>query len=161
MLKGVRHQFVLLLALALPIAAQQPCQNLTKLTLPNVTITSATSVPAGSFNLPGGRGGATVTVPAFCRVAGVVKPEVNFEVWLPADWNKKFLAVGNGGLAGTIGYAAMVAPLARGYATASTDTGHTADNDGHWAQGHMERVIEMNDRGFTPELSVFASNPAD
>ena len=112
-----------------------------------LTITSATSVPAGAFNLPGGRGGASVTVPAFCRVAGVVKPEVNFEVWLPADWNRKFLMVGNGGLAGTISFSAMVAPLQRGYATASTDTGHAADNDGHWAQGHMERVIDFAHRG--------------
>lgn len=126
----------------MPLAAQQPCQGLTKLALPDVTITSATEVSAGPFSLPGGRGGAApVTVPDFCRVAGFVQPEIKFEVWLPANWNRKFLMVGNGGLAGSISYSAMVAPLTRGYATASTDTGHTADNDGHWIQGHMDRVI--------------------
>ncbi len=135
---------MLALALVAAAKAQQPCESLLKLSFPNVTITSASPVPAGAFPLPGGR--TTVTVPAFCRVAGFVKPEVNFEAWLPANWNKKFLMVGNGGLAGTIAYAAMVSPLGRGYATASTDTGHVADTDGHWALGHMERVIDFAHR---------------
>jgi feruloyl esterase len=138
------------LVLFLPLSAaalfaQQPCESLAKLALPNVTITMATPVAAGMFLAPGAR--AAVTVPAFCRVAGTVKPEVNFEVWLPANWNRKFLMVGNGGLAGTISYAAMSAPLDRGYATSSTDTGHVSDNDAHWAQGHMERVIDYAHRG--------------
>lgn len=128
-------------------AAQTPCGDLTRLKLPDVTITSATAVAAGPFSVPGGRGGAqSATMPGFCRVAGFVRPEVNFEVWLPVNWNRKFLVVGNGGLAGTISYAAMVAPLQRGYATASTDTGHVADNDAHWAQGHMQRVIDYAHR---------------
>lgn len=127
--------------------AAQPCQSLTQLKLPETTITSAVEVPAGSLSIPGGRGGAsTVTVPAFCRVAGVIRPEVRFEAWLPANWNRKFLMAGNGGLAGTISYAAMVAPLNRGYAAASTDTGHTADSDAHWAQGRMDRVIDYAHR---------------
>jgi hypothetical protein len=49
-------------------------------------------------------------------------------------WNGKFKGVGNGGLAGFIHYGAMSAALARGYATASTDTGHqTFLGDGSWA----------------------------
>ncbi len=141
---------IFLIALcSVPAAAQMPCEGLTRLALPGVTVTSAVAVAAGPFALPGGRGGAAASpiVPSFCRVAGFVKPEVNFEVWLPANWNRKFLMVGNGGLAGTISYSAMVAPLQRGYAAASTDTGHVADNDGHWAQGHMERVIDYAHRG--------------
>ncbi len=135
----------LLFPLALSAAAPQPCENMTRLSLPNVTITSASPVTAGAFSYPGSR--APVTVSAFCRVSGFVKPEVNFEVWLPANWNRKFLMVGNGGLAGTIAYNAMLTPLARGYATASTDTGHVADTDGHWAEGgHMERVIDFAHR---------------
>lgn len=133
---------------AIPVAAQQRCQDLTQLKLPDVTITSANPVEAGPLSLPGRGGAATsATVPAFCRVAGFVRPEVNFETWLPANWNGKFLMVGNGGLAGTISFAAMVVPLSRGYATASTDTGHAADTDGHWALGHMERVIDFAHRG--------------
>ena len=124
--------------------AQQPCENLTKLSLANISITMAVPVAAGSFNLPGGRGGAApANVPAFCRVAGVIAPEIKFELWMPAQWNHKFMDVGNGGLAGTVNYAAMLDPLRRGYASSSTDTGHTADSDGHWAQGHMERVVDF------------------
>jgi Tannase and feruloyl esterase len=130
---------------AAPLFAQQPCENLAKLALPNVVITSAAPVGAGILLPPGQR--TTINVPAFCRVSGVIKPEVNFEVWLPANWNRKFLMVGNGGLAGTISYTAMADPLQRGYATASTDTGHVSDNDAHWAQGHMQRVIDYAHRG--------------
>ncbi len=64
-------------------------------------------------------------VPAFCRVVGLVKPELKFELWLPAQWNRKYIAVGNGGMAGSIPFPAMVDPLNRGYAVGSTDTGHT------------------------------------
>src|SRR5690349_14861550 len=94
----------LLAAFAIPLFAQQNCADLAKLALPGTTILQATLVPAGQFTPPGGRAS---NVPAFCRVAGRVNPEVNFEVWLPEQWNGKFLAVGNGGLAGTISYSAM------------------------------------------------------
>ena len=26
----------------------------------------------------------------FCRVVGIIEKEINFEVWLPRDWNGKF-----------------------------------------------------------------------
>src|SRR5580704_11790158 len=129
--------------------AQQACENLKSLALTGVTITSAVSVPAGSFTLPSaGARTNTVQVPAFCRVAGVVKPEVKFEIWLPGQWNRKLMAVGNGGLAGTIGYAAMVSPLKLGYAASSTDTGHESatTNEGAWALGHYERIVDFADR---------------
>ncbi|HEY4365404.1 MAG TPA: tannase/feruloyl esterase family alpha/beta hydrolase [Bryobacteraceae bacterium] len=131
--------------LAAPLFAQQPCENLAKLKLPDLTVTAASPVAAGMLLPPGSR--VTMMVPAFCRVSGTIKPEINFEIWLPANWNRKFLMVGNGGLAGTISYSAMGSPLLSGYATASTDTGHVSDNDAHWAQGHMERVIDYAHRG--------------
>ncbi len=124
------------------IASAQQCENLTKLALPNVTITKATSESAGKHEI----GRTNFNAPAFCRVEGVIKPEVKFEIWMPAQWNKKLLTVGNGGLAGSISYAAMIAPIQKGYAASSTDTGHTADTDGHWAAGHMERVIDFAHR---------------
>ena len=124
--------------------AQQPCEQLKSLTLPNTRITAATSVPTGAFTLPGQT--APTQVKAFCRVEGVVWPEVNFEVWLPAEWNGKFLGLGNGGLAGTISYAGMPGSISGGYAVASTDTGHKA-SDANWAVGHMERVIDFGYRG--------------
>ncbi|SRR5579883_670570 len=129
--------------IAVPGLAQPPCESLTKLSLPNTTVTLAVSVAAGPFSLPAGRAGAApANVPAFCRVAATIAPDIKFELWLPANWNRKFMAVGNGGLAGTIRYESMLDPLRRGYATSNTDTGHTADNDGHWAQGNMQRVFD-------------------
>lgn len=121
-------------ALNTPAIAQIDCAGLAKLALPGVTIREAA---------PGTR----ANTPAHCRVVGTISPEVNFEVWLPPNWNRKFLMVGNGGLAGAINVNAMVDPLRRGCATASTDTGHAADQDGRWAQGHMQRVIDFAHRG--------------
>jgi feruloyl esterase len=129
-------------------SAQQTCESLASLSLPQITITSAVAVPAGPFTLPGGRGNNAVQAPAFCRVAATIEKEVRIELWMPKEWNHKLVAVGNGGLAGTIGYNAMVKPLSLGYASSSTDTGHQAagTNDGEWALGHYDRVVNFADR---------------
>jgi tannase/feruloyl esterase len=131
---------------ARPVAAQT-CERLADLKLANTTITAAQSVAAGSF----GSGAAFKDLPAFCRVTGVIKPtsdsEIKFEVWMPASgWNGKFQGVGNGGFAGSISQAALAGPLMRGYATASTDTGHSG-GDASWALGHPEKIIDYGHRG--------------
>jgi len=139
-----------LVLLFLIVSAPQPlaapshnsCASLTSLKLPDTTITSAEEVTGGALTPRGFR--ELTGLPAFCRVAAVTRPAVKFEVWLPLDtWNGKFQGVGNGANAGTIGYAAMVTALKRGYATASTDTGHQTENarDGAWAIGHPEKAI--------------------
>jgi pimeloyl-ACP methyl ester carboxylesterase len=121
------------------------CTNLAALTIPNVTIRSADPMAAGPFTPPGAS--AAMTLPAFCRVEANARPtsdsDIRFEVWIPpADaWNGKFEGVGNGGYSGAIGYAAMAAGLRRGYAVASTDTGHTGD-DMKFGQAHPEKVID-------------------
>jgi feruloyl esterase len=135
------------------------CANLAALTIPNVTIKSATALPAGPFTPPGApiagdgqaRGPVVMTLPAFCRVEGTARPtsdsDIKFEVWIPpADaWNGKFEGVGNGGYQGSISYTAMATALRRGYATASTDTGHTGD-DMKFGQGHPEKLIDYGHR---------------
>jgi feruloyl esterase len=120
-----------------------------KLTLQHATVTAAGIVPAGAFKAPGGGGNAQnaarlAQLPAFCRVAATLRPsadsDIKIEVWMPASgWNGKFEAVGNGGWAGTISYPAMA--LARGYATSSTDTGHSTPG-GSFALGHREKLID-------------------
>lgn len=113
------------------------CEGLLGTKLPDTALTVAQQVPAGSFTPP--YGNAIDKLPAFCRVAGVIKPTsdsyIRFEAWLPASgWNGKFLGVGNGGFAGSIGYNSMGGNLKRGYATAATDTGHEAEaEDASWA----------------------------
>ncbi len=140
------------LAAASLAAAAPNCENLTGVTLANTTITAAKSVASGPFTMPGGRGNARAeNLPAFCQVHGVLKPTatsaIHFEVWLPADnWNGKLQVVGNGGLAGTISYPAMAAALRNGFATASTDTGHTTTEPRAWLEDR-ERLIDYSYRG--------------
>jgi feruloyl esterase len=129
---------------------QIACDQLSQARFPRIEIVQATAVPAGPFNVPGGT--ATADMPAFCRVIALTgsstPPEVRFELWLPVRWNSKLLSVGNGGLAGNISYSAMVKPLQLGYATSSTDTGHTnaGSGDATWATGHFERIVNFADR---------------
>lgn len=65
---------------------------------------------------------------------------------MPSDWNGKFEGLGNGGLAGTISYSSMAPGLQRGFATASTDTGHTPTEPQLWLE-HPELVIDYSYRG--------------
>jgi Tannase and feruloyl esterase len=126
------------------------CLSLTSVT-PVGTRTAV--VQAGAFLQPGPSGAADPQPRAidvsrtFCRVSLTLRPsddsEINVELWLPADgWNRKFQAVGNGAFTGSINYTAMAAALRRGYAVASTDTGH-AGGGARWALGHPEKVIDF------------------
>lgn len=124
------------------------CGSLARVALPATTITLAQAVPEGTFAPPQGK--PISGLPAFCRVAGTIQPtsdsRIQFEVWMPASgWNGKFRGVGNGGFAGSINFDGMATVLARGYATASTDTGHTTV-DASWALGHPEKVIDFGYR---------------
>jgi tannase/feruloyl esterase len=127
------------------------CETLASLKLPDTTITLARAVEAGTFAPPASgvaqTGGLMSTLPAFCRVAATLKPtsdsDIKVEVWLPAaGWNGKLQAVGNGGWAGTISYSAMAQALRRGYATTSTDTGHS-EPGGAFTLGHPEKFIDF------------------
>ena len=69
--------------------------------------------------------------PAHCRVSGLLRPEIGFEVNLPARWNQRFYMIGNGGHAGEApddpGRAAQRAgALQNGFVIATTNTGHDA-----------------------------------
>ena len=69
------------------------------------------------------------TVPAHCRVTGLLSPEIAFEVSLPSKWNGRFYMIGNGGHAGeALDDAGRVAQrntaLQFGFAFAQTNTGH-------------------------------------
>jgi feruloyl esterase len=107
------------------------------------------SVPRDAIGLPtsGARVTSAVLVPAaaahgdgeYCKVLGRVlpvdpaAPPILFEVNLPANWNGKTLQLGGGGLDGTLvsglrpppGHeAGSPAPLALGYVTFGSDSGH-------------------------------------
>ena len=128
------------------------CESLAALKLPGATITLARVVSSGEFTPPGysvNYSRSLKKLPLFCRVAATLKPsadsDIKIEVWLPVKWNGKFQAVGNGGWAGSISYSALGAALKRGYATSSTDTGHTGGR-ADFALGHPEKLIDFGYR---------------
>lgn len=82
----------------------------------------------------------------YCQVDGHAASTgntVTFRLALPEDWNGKFLFTGVGGLGGTL---PNIEPgVVRGYATATTDTGHSS-KDPTWA-GDREKEIDYGYRG--------------
>ena len=112
---------------------------------PNTTIVSAT---AQSDPVP------------YCDVLGYATTthpgpnQVNFELGLPAEWNGRFLFVGNGGFAGSFDFPSvfldnftffpLLTEVSAGFATAFTDTGHQGAGDlpffdGSWALNDLAK----------------------
>ncbi|CAI6292323.1 unnamed protein product [Periconia digitata] len=70
-----------------------------------------------------------------------------FGVFLPDDWNQRFLAVGNGGFSGGINWYAMGTGVKYGFATISTSTGHNSTGqDMSWAIGNPETKADWAGR---------------
>jgi len=113
------------------------------------TALASATVSAGAIGLP--TQGAVVTsaalqaadpatgMPEYCKVLGSIKasnaadPSINFEVNLPTSWNVKALQYGGGGLNGSVvtgltpythAPVGTPTPLAMGYATFGSDSGH-------------------------------------
>jgi feruloyl esterase len=85
----------------------------------DLTVISATEEKAGPDGVP------------FCRIWGMIQPEIRFEVALPRQWNGRLFFFGNGGYAGENlevpqRQGLRNAALAKGFATAQTNTGHDA-----------------------------------
>lgn len=98
------------------------------------TVTSATAVAAAD---PGNAMGD------YCRVRGAIRPvdasapDIHFAVNLPQQWNQKGIQFGGGGFNGVLidgtepvrfGPADQPAPLAMGYATWGSDSGHQSSS---------------------------------
>ena len=139
------------LTVAMPAARAADCASLQSLKLPETTITMASLVTTGSVVMPPDT--SLAGLPTFCRVTGVIRPTtdsaIKFEVWMPeTKWNERFLGVGNGGFAGSIGYGGLAANLRRGFATAGTDAGHAGESeDASWAYQHPEKIKDFGWRG--------------
>ncbi|SAL82939.1 tannase and feruloyl esterase [Caballeronia choica] len=129
---------------------------------------------------PGNRNGE------YCRIVGSIKavednaPDIRFEVNLPSRWNGRALQMGGGGYSGVLvsgtepmPFAPDSTPLAKGYATFGSDSGHVgnsgradfADNDEailNFGFGHLKKthdvalaLIQMG-YGRGPEKTYFA-----
>lgn len=139
--------------------ADDSCEKLRGLSVPNASITSAQSVPAGTFvGPPEPFSGHDITafyktLPGFCRVVAQAKPtsdsDIKLEVWLPlSGWNGKLQGIGNGGFAGLIDTKQLGDAVKAGYAATATDTGHTGSPiDAGWALGHPEKIVDFGHRG--------------
>jgi hypothetical protein len=140
--------------------AATDCAALTGLKLDSGRVTAATLVAPGAFqqpglpgNLPPGVANAAYRdLPQFCRVEVTMTPtstsDIKAEVWLPASgWNGKFVGIGNGIWAGQLSYSQLADPLRRGYAVATTDTGHTGSGmTAEWAIGYPEKLVDFGHR---------------
>jgi feruloyl esterase len=127
-------------AVAASAQSKPSCANLAQLSLPGVEITNAVEVAAGA-PIPSPYPRYTGELAAHCRVEGVIDRRkgvggeefgIGFAVALPAKeaWNGDFMMQGGGGGNGVIYYPAGASyagdkpALNRGFAVASTDSGH-------------------------------------
>jgi feruloyl esterase len=80
-----------------------------------------------------------------CKIAGVIGPEIHFELLLPDAWNGKFVMGGGGGFVGSVmNTSLMFGSLQAGYATVGTDTGHQGHPlDASWALNNLERLVNF------------------
>ncbi len=121
-----------------------PCAALAKIKLAGVEITKANLVPAGTSVPPPFPGAPAIgPLPSHCRLDGVINRRqgidgqefgIGFALALPdkAAWNGDFMMQGGGGGNGIVAYptganySGEKPALTRGFAVASTDTGHKA-----------------------------------
>jgi feruloyl esterase len=119
-----------------PAQAQASCNDLRRLASSSFIVLSAEQL-----------GGTDM--PAFCRVVGMIPPEVRFEVALPLRWNRRLYMRGNGGFAGE----ALEAParvaqrdaaIRNGFVAVQTNTGHdaTAEPLASFAFNNVQKEID-------------------
>ncbi|MFN8456467.1 MAG: tannase/feruloyl esterase family alpha/beta hydrolase [Anaerolineae bacterium] len=82
---------------------------------------------------------ATAQSPEYCKVTGVIAPQIQFELDLPTtDWNGRYLQVGCGGYCGNVNSSEeCVLALGRNYAVGFDNSGHVGagfgDGSAFWA----------------------------
>ena len=129
-------------SVTLPAQVAKSCTELNGLTIPAATIgLPTTGAVVTSTVLVPAAGTGVAAVAEYCKVLGDINPvdpaapKIKFQLNLPANWNSKAMMFGGGGYNGVIatgvgnvpaGPSDKPAPLARGYATFGSDSGHQA-----------------------------------
>lgn len=119
------------------VRKHKPCHDLQRLGDADFTVLATEIVPAGGQR------------PAYCRVSGMIAPEIEFRVNLPDAWNRRVYMTGNGGHAGEdLDAPYLVArhenALQHGFVTAATNTGHSAakEPDATFAFNNDQKLID-------------------
>jgi Tannase and feruloyl esterase len=121
------------------------CERLATFNAPNVEITKAAAIAAGTTEAYPWGPGRTPPLPAYCRVEGVINRRtgvdgeqfgITFALAMPESWNGDFLMQGGAGSNGVVmqplglNAAGDKPGLIRGFAVVSTDTGHKSHHPG-------------------------------
>ncbi|KAH8645435.1 Tannase/feruloyl esterase [Xylariales sp. PMI_506] len=98
-------------------------------------------------------------LPSLCAVTIDVISSGNssyrFGLFLPADWNSRFLAIGNGGFGGGINWLDMGSSSHYGFAVVSTDTGHNSTTaDMTWALDNVEKKTDWAWRALQGSVEI-------
>jgi len=161
----------------------EACAQLATLHLPATAIglpTSGASISSAALIAADAEGNANGE---YCKVLGAIHPhtytapDIHFQVNLPSNWNRKSLQFGGGGLNGTLvtglgRYAKQpdteATPLARGYLTLGSDSGHQSAGgfDGNFFlndeamdnYGHMQ-VKKTHDVAMALSEARYGSRP--
>lgn len=152
------------------------------------------TVPAASIGLA--TGGASITSATvvkatdagnsngeYCKILGKITPaasaaagtpDINFQLNLPTTWNGKAVQMGGGGYNGTVvtgttavSFAPGSLPLAQGYATFGSDSGHTGNsatadfalNEAAINNFGFEHLKKTHDTAFALIKQFYAKSP--
>jgi feruloyl esterase len=92
---------------------------------------------------------AANNIPGYCKVTGMLAPEIAFEVSLPEKWNSRFYMIGNGGHAGeSLEDPGRISQrndaLRVGFAFAQTNTGHDSRKEpgGSFVMSNPQKAID-------------------
>ncbi|SPO01983.1 related to feruloyl esterase B precursor [Cephalotrichum gorgonifer] len=100
----------------------------------------------------------STTVPVdICRlslnVTTSATSDVLMEVWLPKDWSGRFMATGNGGIAGCVDYASLSYGASLGFATTGSNNGHSGQNGTRFLN-NLEVIKDYSYRAITTSAAV-------
>jgi feruloyl esterase len=145
--------------LALPTIHAHPSDNCNNAFFDHVLPAEASTlvtyhVPAnGSFGQAGDIAYPTnaTGLPPLCaviiNVTSSATSSYTFGIFLPNEWNERFIAVGNGGFSGGIDWLSMASVVPYGFATISTSTGHNSTGqDMTWALNNPEAKTDWGYR---------------
>jgi feruloyl esterase len=98
---------------AAPASAERLCNAFQGRSIEGAVVTSTTFVPTAG------------AVPEYCIVKGEMPQDLDFQVTLPTEWNRRTVFAGGGGFDGLSGSPPAPYLATRAYATISTNHGHT------------------------------------